>query len=121
MTDWASLEHAYGSAADVPDLLKQLSPDADGDVWTELWSRLCHQGTIYSASLAALPELIATAELWPPARRVLPIALAASILAATVHDGARESSIQQGGEFVSRLKALCSQSLAAPGLSKHEH
>jgi hypothetical protein len=60
---WAELRHAYGSASDVPALLRQLSslPAADGDQepWTSLWSALAHQGDVYSASFAAVPHVVA--------------------------------------------------------------
>ncbi|MEU9111740.1 hypothetical protein AB0D04_08120 [Streptomyces sp. NPDC048483] len=56
--DWAALEHAYGPADDVPGLLRAAGSvdvrmrDAALD---ELFSSLCHQGTIYSATAAAVP------------------------------------------------------------------
>jgi hypothetical protein len=49
---WAELEHAYGSAADVPDLLRKLL-DPDPKVRREVLRTLCgnvfHQGTRYPA------------------------------------------------------------------------
>jgi len=62
-TDWASLEHAYGSAADIPALLRsaetaQAPKRYDEEPWYSLWSALCHQEDVYSASYAALPELV---------------------------------------------------------------
>lgn len=59
MPEWARLQHAYGSAEDVPRLLDaaENSPTESDEAWTELWSRLCHQGTVYPASFAALPVL----------------------------------------------------------------
>lgn len=60
---WKTLNHAYGSADDIPELLRALQslPNAQ-DVKTEpyhaLWSSLCHQGTAYDASYAASPHLI---------------------------------------------------------------
>ncbi|MFC0042379.1 hypothetical protein [Actinomadura rayongensis] len=77
--DWPNLEHAYGTAEDVPALLDALVPDGTADVWDELWSRLCHQGTVYSASFAALPRLTEAAAAWDPADRVMVLALAAAI------------------------------------------
>lgn len=57
-TDWAQLIHAYGSAADTPGLFARLDGGpGDKDVWADLWSSLCHQGTVYDASFAALPLL----------------------------------------------------------------
>ncbi|MFD9540099.1 hypothetical protein [Streptomyces sp. NPDC060022] len=57
-TDWAALEHAYGSADDVPGLLRAAgSVDAGvrDEALDELVSSLCHQGSIYSATAAAVP------------------------------------------------------------------
>lgn len=60
--DWASLEHNYGSAADVPHLLQRCtSTDADdvAEAISELDNALHHQGGwICSASSAALPFLL---------------------------------------------------------------
>ena len=61
--DWSSLEHAYGNAADVPKLLasaRSASAPTDyrDEPWFGLWSALCHQGDVYTASYAALPELV---------------------------------------------------------------
>ncbi|RUL75973.1 hypothetical protein [Dyella choica] len=60
---WNELKHAYGTASDIPPLLRQLAtlPAADGQVepWSSLWSALAHQGDVYSASFAAVPHVIA--------------------------------------------------------------
>jgi hypothetical protein len=59
---WSELKHAYGSASDIPALLAQLesSPSSGGnsEPWFSLWSALCHQGDVYSASFAAVPHII---------------------------------------------------------------
>lgn len=66
---WSELRHAYGSAADVPALLKQLRglPEAVGEAepWFSLWSALAHQGDVYSASFAAVPHVVAAARAAP--------------------------------------------------------
>jgi hypothetical protein len=49
MTKWRSLRDAYGTAGPVEALLERSDTD-DRAVWDELWSRLCHQGTVYTAS-----------------------------------------------------------------------
>ncbi len=58
---WAKLRHAYGSARDVPDLLRKL-PDPDPEVrrqvMHELYGNLFHQGTRYPATPYAIPFLI---------------------------------------------------------------
>ncbi|MFF5533046.1 HEAT repeat domain-containing protein [Streptomyces cinerochromogenes] len=60
--DWAALEHNYGSAADVPELLRRCAgPDAGDaeDASSELLNLLFHQGGwICSAAPAALPFLL---------------------------------------------------------------
>jgi len=59
----SELEHAYGSATDIPALLRQLSalPPCQGEQepWFTLWSALAHQGDVYSASFAAVPHVVA--------------------------------------------------------------
>jgi len=60
--DWSELTHAYGSAEDVPALLARLnSPDkqAREDACSELFGNIWHQGTVYPATVKALPQLIA--------------------------------------------------------------
>jgi hypothetical protein len=92
MTDWARLRHAYGSAEDVPALLAEaeaVSGD-DASVWDDLWGRLCHQGSVYTASYAALPALAAMAAQRAPAGYVVPLHLAAAIIAS--NDGADEAT-----------------------------
>lgn len=59
---WDELHDAYGSAAKIPALLRQLSalPSDNGsdEPWFSLWSALAHQGDVYSASFAAVPHVI---------------------------------------------------------------
>ncbi|MET8151308.1 hypothetical protein ACIBSW_31825 [Actinoplanes sp. NPDC049668] len=58
---WAGLEHAYGSAADVPDLIRALrdtDPAARQNARRGLYGNIFHQGTRYEASAHAVPFLI---------------------------------------------------------------
>ncbi len=59
---WSELQHAYGTAADIPALLKQLadlpSSENNNEPWFYIWSALAHQGDVYSASFAAVPHVI---------------------------------------------------------------
>ncbi len=61
---WQKLSHAYGSAADIPELLRDLASATgpksgyDCEPWFTLWSSLCHQGDVYDASYAALPHIV---------------------------------------------------------------
>lgn len=59
---WALLRHAYGRASDVPAIIDalrsgeaRLIEDAVND---GLWGALWHQGTVYSATVFAIPFLI---------------------------------------------------------------
>jgi hypothetical protein len=73
---WAQLHHAYGVATDVPDLLRALARGEDrrqasrrGDVWDMIWSALCHQGDVDTASYAALPHIVAIGAKRPTAEQ----------------------------------------------------
>ena len=62
---WKDLRHAYGSAENIPQLLQSLTenPNSKYETYTDepyytLWSALCHQGDVYTASYAAFPHLI---------------------------------------------------------------
>jgi len=92
MTNWAALQHAYGSAQDLPRLLAAAAADTghDREVWEQLWGRICHQGTVYSASYAALPALATIAERRAPAGYVEPLHLAAAIIGST--DGPEDAA-----------------------------
>lgn len=61
--NWENLNHAYGKAANIPQLLSRLSAypeesNYEEEPWFSLWSSLYHQDTIYSASFAAVPEIV---------------------------------------------------------------
>jgi hypothetical protein len=87
MTNWTSLRDAYGTAGPVEALLERADTD-DRAVWDELWSRLCHQGTVQTASYAALPRLAELAARQDPSGLVEPLFLATCIVAST--DGPEE-------------------------------
>lgn len=61
---WNQLEHAYGKASDTPNLLRKLAsstaPSAGykSEPWYSLWSSLCHQDDVYTASYAAVPHIV---------------------------------------------------------------
>ncbi|MET9030406.1 hypothetical protein ABZW96_32975 [Nocardia sp. NPDC004168] len=57
---WAELSHAYGSAQDVPELLRRLQSGAEDEAAAalqELFGNIWHQGTVYSATAHAVPFL----------------------------------------------------------------
>src|SRR5689334_2516207 len=55
---WSELEHAYGEASEVPDLLRDLvSPEQkvyQGAI-DRLWYTVIHQGTVYSSTAHVVP------------------------------------------------------------------
>lgn len=60
---WSELKHAYGTASDIPALIQQLrsfplGQRYDEEPWFTLWSSLCHQGDVYTASYAAVPHIL---------------------------------------------------------------
>ncbi|OIJ68585.1 hypothetical protein [Streptomyces mangrovisoli] len=62
--DWASLRHAYGSAEDVPALLRGLASADPAERETALdgmYGAVHHQGDVYDSTLACLPYLFALA------------------------------------------------------------
>lgn len=82
MIDWFQLQDAYGSAEAVPGLLAA-AESGDSEVWNDLWSRLCHQGTVYSASSFAIPALAALAENAPQGGYSEALQLASAIVSST--------------------------------------
>jgi hypothetical protein len=80
VTDWHALRDCYGPADDVPRLLDSVTPDDSHPAWHELWSRLCHQGTVYPASFAALPRLESLARAWNGPQRDPLLHLAGAIV-----------------------------------------
>jgi hypothetical protein len=94
MKTWRSLRDAYGAAGPVEALLERADTD-DRAVWDELWSRLYHQGTVYTASYAALPRLAELAARQDPSGFVEPLLLATCIVAST--DGPEEPAAVRAG------------------------
>jgi hypothetical protein len=67
---WSALSDAYGASSGIPKLLadaEKLPEDSDGQAepYFSLWSALCHQGDVYSASYAALPHFVRIIEANP--------------------------------------------------------
>ncbi|MEV8034527.1 HEAT repeat domain-containing protein [Streptomyces sp. NPDC086182] len=62
--DWASMDHAYGNAADVPDLLRGLASPLPQERETALdgmYGAVHHQGDVYDSTLASIPFLFTLA------------------------------------------------------------
>lgn len=67
---WAELDHAYGDADDVPALLRQAAVGGAGarEAVSGLWGSLFHQGSVYPATVAAVPFLVELARSAPTGR-----------------------------------------------------
>ncbi|WP_217548619.1 hypothetical protein [Streptomyces sp. GbtcB6] len=80
--DWASMEHAYGSAEEVPALLWALrSPDAEERrrALDRFYGAVHHQGDVYPATAASLPFLFELAADGATPERAAVVALLVSI------------------------------------------
>jgi hypothetical protein len=88
---WAELSHAYGPATETPTYLKALAKNGSEQraILDQLWSTLCHQGTVYTASFAAVPHLVEIARNLPKEDGLQLIILVAMIeRGRAVHNGA---------------------------------
>jgi hypothetical protein len=115
---WATLSHAYGSAANIPDLLACIAEvparrDSRNDTWEVLWSSLCHQDSVFDASFAAVPHIVAALSLDPS--RATPdfhyFALPVAIELARMKEG-RAIPAELEGSYTKALRTLA-------GLSQH--
>jgi hypothetical protein len=58
---WNNLTHAYGTAGDVPELIRAVTSADESTrrkAWHSLYGNLWHQGTIYEATAHAVPFFI---------------------------------------------------------------
>jgi hypothetical protein len=96
VTDWSQLKACYGPATEIPAMLAAAAASADDRAWYDLWSHLCHQGTVYPASYAALPLLADIAATAQPKGYNDALALAAMIVASNdPSDGAAEVDVRR--------------------------
>ncbi|MFE2017737.1 hypothetical protein ACFW9O_06720 [Streptomyces sp. NPDC059499] len=99
--DWSQLRHAYGPAGDIPDLFACLNGGKEDEkVWHDLWSALCHQGTVYEASYAALPALADIASGRAPGERKQAVLMGGLIVA--------EADATLRGRYASQITELMS-------------
>ncbi|MBO4252812.1 hypothetical protein [Streptomyces griseorubiginosus] len=108
--NWGELTHAYGSAEDIPGLFAQLGGPEDDRVWTDLWSALCHQGSVYEASWAAMPVLADIALGRAPGEPIQAV-LMAGLITTDPDPGRRERYAPEIAELLGVARAL----LATPG------
>jgi len=81
------------------------------DLWVDLWGRLCHQCTVYSASYAALPALAEMSRRHPPSGYVAALHLAAAILASNAGSGEAASVRQRYAREIADLRAIAARNL----------
>jgi hypothetical protein len=90
---WSELKNAYGESPGIPRLLREAErlPEDTGmkaEPYFSLWSSLCHQGTVYPASYAALPHLVRIIEANPEQFRWTLLALIHGIELGRTAEGA---------------------------------
>lgn len=109
---WAALTHAYGPATDTPDLLRGLaSDDAEtvAEAKYELAGSILHQGSVYTATVAAVPFLARLAASGVQTVSVLEllcgIADSSDSRALEPADAARQAVAAQGGLLLPLLSA----------------
>lgn len=89
---WKELRHAYGSAEHVPALIRAMASEVEPSFsdhpakarnnptpWDEVYSSLCHQYSVYSATYAAFPHIVEIAEADGLAKRLPTLLLAGTI------------------------------------------
>ncbi|MBQ0830827.1 hypothetical protein [Streptomyces tagetis] len=122
MTDWSELSHAYGSAEDIPILLDRIAGEAKSGLWSDLWSALCHQGSVYSASFAVLPWLTDMAGSDDRDQAVNALALAGAIMAgAEQPHGAGDVRARHAAEVERLLTAVNRQLRTASDRTDYIH
>jgi len=109
---WSALHHAYGSAGDVPALLRRLAahPSSSSDEpWRTLWSSLYHQGDIFPASFAAIPHIVDAIACDPPRAQFDHFLLPASVEVARIGNSVPVPAELEGPYLgaVARLPSLC--------------
>ncbi|MER5311074.1 hypothetical protein ABT034_25165 [Streptomyces sp. NPDC002773] len=120
MTDWPRLTHAYGSAEDIPTLLARIASEPESGLWNDLWSALCHQGSVYSASFAALPWLADMAESEDRGRAVSALGLAGAIMAgADQPHGAGDVRARHAAEIAALLASVKRRLRTATGRTEY--
>lgn len=98
MTDWSRLDDAYGPADDIPVLFGNLAAENRRDTWNALWSRLCHQGSAWPATWAAVPLLWRIATQGAPEDKIQAVWMARTIVQAATY--------QAEGAILNRHKSL---------------
>ncbi len=97
---WAHMTHAYGAASDVAGQLYAVTVGTDAvrnEAWWELWGNVHHQGTVYSATVHAVPFFHAIARDADHSDRVQALAF---LRAAAVGNGPSSAEVRQAVRVV---------------------
>lgn len=121
MIDWSQFEHAYGTAEDIPGLLDRVEPDLRSPTWKYVWARLCHQGTVYSASFAALPALAKKAHDWSPVDRVMLLILAGAIVGSNHQAHGPVDAHREYETQIAEMIELTSETLQEPSVEENNY
>jgi hypothetical protein len=113
--DWKSLGHAYGSAEDLPEILAELEEDPGSFDWNELFSRVLHQYSTFSASMYVLPHILRAATALAPQERVMPLSLAGGIVACS-----RKTALKGFEDCIEKLRKLCIETLQFSELPRYD-
>ena len=81
---WNELVHAHGTGKDIPPLLKQLQmapapKDHSTEPWSSIWSNLCPDNRVFTASYAAVPHIVDVAATRPQPERLAHLHLVSMI------------------------------------------
>jgi hypothetical protein len=122
---WGELEDAYGTAAEIPKLLGQLSAhpprtDFKSEPYFSLWSSLCHQGDVYSASYEAVPHLAAAFLAEPGISQISTLQLLVSIDIARAKGSGPEIPAELRDEYFNALDQSASASISCLGPNPSE-
>lgn len=96
--NWSSVEHAFGPATDVPQLLRELtgSRAQQEHALNELHGNIWHQGTVYEATAHAVPFLARLAVTVPARLRDEIIALLAEVAEGSSYLDVHQDMIKDG-------------------------
>jgi len=103
---WASLTDGYGGAEKIPAMLQDLRR-GDAEALDDLYGHICHQGSIYPASVATFPHLVSLAAVTSPDLRAGVLSLAASI-----HESAGLDEELKASPYVAAFNAAVPAALA---------
>jgi hypothetical protein len=119
---WSSLKHAYGEASNIPALLRQLKEfppykDYESEPYFSLWSALCHQGDVYTASYAAVPHLVAMLREAPSRAHWSAVLLVCAIEIARANNSGPKIGKEFEPDYLNALAAL-PQAIAAMSVQR---